>query len=91
MRFYRQRGQMNGTRSNLSIIQLNLLNYITSISGIGWQIFSRWLATDTIELRYNLSERILLKLTLTNAISTDTSKTKDYYEYLFLFVYVWFP
>lgn len=68
MRFYQQRGQINGTRSNLSIIQLNLLNYITSISGIGWQIFSRWLATDTIELRYNLSERILLKLTLTNAI-----------------------
>ena len=22
--------------------------------------------------------------------SIDTSKTKDYYEYLFIFVYVWF-
>ena len=82
--------QMNVTRSKYTIVWLNLLNYITSISGIGWQIFPRWLAKDTKQIGHNLRERILLKLTLTNAISIDTSKTKDYYEYLFLFVYVWF-
>ena len=79
---------MNGTRSNLSIIQLNLFNYSTSISGIGWQIFPRWLAKDTKQIRHNLRERILPKITLTNVMSIDTSKTKDYYEYLSLFVYV---
>ena len=79
---------MNGTRSKSTITYLNLFNYITSIFGIGWQIFPRWLAKDTKQIRHNLRERILLKLTLTNAISIDTSKTKDYYEYLSLFVYV---
>ena len=58
------------------------------VSGIGWQIFPRWLAKDTKQIRHNLRKKILLKLTLTNAISIDTSKTKDYYEYLLLFVYV---